>query len=201
MSKTAAGPILHLIRRLVEDQRLKELPDQELLRRFSSGRDEAAFSALLRRHGPMVLDICRNMLRNEEDAEDAFQATFLVLAQRATAIRKKSSVGSWLHGVAYRTALKAQAEFAKRHKNEAGHPARTPAPSCDDLRWREVQQALHGELNRLSECYRAPLVLCYLEGNTQDQAALLLGVSRGTVKKRLEFARRNRCQFIFIVRK
>jgi cytochrome c peroxidase len=189
MTRTAGSPILHVIRRAVEDQRLKELPDQELLRQFSTGRDEAAFSALLRRHGPMVLDICRNMLGNEDDAEDAFQATFLVLAQRAGAIRKTSAVGSWLHGVAYRTALKAQAEFARRHKHEARASAQPPAVPSDDLTWREVQRALHAELNRLSECYRAPLVLCYLEGRTHDEAALLLGVSRATVKKRLESAR------------
>jgi cytochrome c peroxidase len=189
MTRTAGSPILHVIRRAVEDQRLKELPDQELLRRFSTGRDEAAYSALLRRHGPMVLDICRNMLGNEADAEDAFQATFLVLAQRAGAIRKTSAVGSWLHGVAYRTALRAQAEFARRHKHEARASAQPPGVPSDDLTWREVQQALHAELNRLSECYRAPLVLCYLEGRTHDEAALLLGVSRATVKKRLEFAR------------
>src|SRR5262249_55554990 len=133
MTKSAASPILHLIRRAVEDQRLKELPDQELLRRFSSARDEAAFSTLLRRHGQMVLDICRSMLANAEDAEDAFQATFLVLAQRAGAIRKKSSVGSWLHGVAYRTALKARAEFAKRQKHEAHGSGATAAAPADDL--------------------------------------------------------------------
>jgi RNA polymerase sigma factor (sigma-70 family) len=189
MTKTTASPILHLIRRVVEDQHLKELPDQELLRRFSAGHDKAAFSALLRRHGSMVLDICRNMLGNEADAEDAFQATFLVLVQRAGAIRNKSSVGSWLHGVAYRIALKAQAEFARRQKHEARGPAQTAAAPSDDLTWREVQQTLHAELNRLSECYRAPLVLCYLEGKTQEEAALLLGVSRATVKKRLESAR------------
>ncbi len=189
MTKAAASPILHLIRRVVEDERVKVLPDQELLRRFSTERDEAAFAALLRRHGSMVLDICRNLLANEDDAEDAFQATFLVLAQRAWAIRKKSSVGSWLHGVAYRTALKAQAEFARRQKHEARAPGQPPAAPCHDLTWREVQQALHAELNRLSERYRAPLVLCYLEGKAQDEAALLLGVSRATVKKRLESGR------------
>jgi RNA polymerase sigma factor (sigma-70 family) len=189
MTKTAASPILHLIRRVAEDQRLKELPDQELLRRFRSGRDAAAFSALLRRHGPMVLDVCRNMLGNEEDAEDAFQATFLVLAQRAEAIRKKSSVGSWLHGVAYRIALKARAEFARRQKHEARGLGQTRAVPSDDPTWREAQQVLHAELDRLSECYRAPLVLCYLEGKTQDEAARLLSVSRATVKKRLESAR------------
>jgi cytochrome c peroxidase len=189
MTRTAGSPILHVIRRVVEDQRLKELPDQELLRRFSTGRDEAAFAALLRRHGSMVLDLCRNLLGNEADAEDAFQATFLVLAQRAGAIRKKASVGSWLHGVAYRTALKARAAFARRQKHEARASAQPPAVPSDDLTWREVQQVLHAELNRLSEGYRAPLVLCYLEGRTQDEAALLLGVSRAAVKKRLESAR------------
>jgi RNA polymerase sigma factor (sigma-70 family) len=189
MAKTTASPILHLIRRVAEDQCLKELPDQELLRRFSGGRDEAAFSALLRRHAAMVMDICRNMLGNEADAEDAFQATFLVLARRVGAIRKKSSVGSWLHGVAYRTALKARADFARRQQHEAGGSGPTAAGPSDDLTWREVQQALHAELNQLSECYRAPLVLCYLEGKTQGEAALVLGVSRATVKKRLESAR------------
>src|SRR5271167_921154 len=109
MMRTTTSPILQLLRRVVEDQRLKAIPDEELLRRFSTKRDDAAFSVLLRRHGSMVLDICRNMLRNEADAEDAFQATFLVLAQKAGAIRPKSSLGSWLHGVAYRIALKAQA--------------------------------------------------------------------------------------------
>src|SRR5262249_39754663 len=160
----AAGPLLDLIHRVAEDQRLKELPDQELLRRFSSGRDATAFSVLLRRHGPMVLNICRNMLGNEEDAEDAFQATFLVLAQRAGAIRKKSAGASWLHGVAYRTARKAQAEFARRQKHEARGRGQTAAVPPDDLTWREVQQVLHAELDRLSERDRAPLVLCYFEG-------------------------------------
>jgi RNA polymerase sigma factor (sigma-70 family) len=189
MTKPGASPILHLIHRVAEDERLKDLPDQELLGRFSSGRDPAAFSVLVRRHGPMVLDVCRNMLGNEEDAEDAFQATFLILAQRAGAIRKKSAVGSWLHGVAYRTALKARAEFARRQKHEARGQGQTTAVPSDDLSWREVRQVLHAELDRLSECCRAPLVLCYLEGKTQDEAALLLGVSRATVKKRLESGR------------
>jgi len=189
MTNTTAGPILHLIRRLATDQRLRELPDQELLGRFSSGRDETAFSALLRRHGSMVLDVCRNILGNEQDAEDAFQATFLVLAQKAGAIRKKSSVGSWLYGVAYRTAVKAQAQFAKRQKHEARAPSRTPVASGESLTWHEVQQVLYAELNGLTERYRAVLVHCYLEGKTQDQMALLLRVSKATVKKRLERGR------------
>ncbi|HEV3448677.1 MAG TPA: sigma-70 family RNA polymerase sigma factor, partial [Gemmataceae bacterium] len=126
---------------------------------------------------------------NEQDAEDAFQATFLVLAQKAGAIRKKSSVGSWLYGVAYRTAVKAQAQFAKRQKHEARAPSRTPEASGESLTWREVQQVLHAELSGLSERYRAVLVHCYLEGKTQDQVALFLRVSKATVKKRLERGR------------
>jgi RNA polymerase sigma factor (sigma-70 family) len=189
MTRTTGNPIVQLIRRLVEGQHLKELPDQELLRRFGSGQDEAAFHSLLRRHGPMVLEVCRNVLGNESDAEDAFQATFLIFAQKAGAIRKGSSVGSWLYGVAYRTALKAQAEFAKRHKHEACVTGRTPEEVSSDLSWREIRQVLHAELHRLSESYRAPLVLCYLEGKTQDETATLLGVSKATVKQRLERGR------------
>jgi RNA polymerase sigma factor (sigma-70 family) len=137
----------------------------------------------------MVLHLCRNILGNEADAEDAFQATFLVLAQRAGVIRQKSSVASWLHGVAYRIALKAQAQSVRRQRHWARTTGHTSAVLSDDLTWREVQQALHAELERLSERYRAPLVLCYLEGKTQHEAAVLLGVSRATVKKCLESAR------------
>src|SRR6266496_3254353 len=116
--KTAPSPILQLIRRTVEDQRANRLTDQELLHRFRSERDEAAFHTLLRRHGPMVLDVCRNVLGNEADAEDAFQATFLILTQKAGAIRKQASVGSWLYGVAYRTALKARAGSPIQQRHE-----------------------------------------------------------------------------------
>jgi RNA polymerase sigma factor (sigma-70 family) len=185
----ATSPTLHLIRRVVQDQRVKQLTDPELLGRFSASRDEAAFHGLLRRHGPMVLDVCRNVLGDDADAEDAFQATFLILAQKAAVIRKQSSVGSWLYGVAYRTALKARAERATRHKHE-GRAARPAADApADDRTWREIKQVVHEELNRVSECYRAPLVLCYLEGLTQDDAAKSLGVSKATVKKRLERGR------------
>src|SRR5262249_33881061 len=103
---SATSPILRLIRRTVEDEALKQRTDSQLLHSFESNGDEAAFQALVRRHGSMVLDVCRNVLGNEADAEDAFQATFLVLAQRAASIRNMMSVGSWLYGVAYRTALR-----------------------------------------------------------------------------------------------
>src|ERR1700730_16703548 len=98
MAATVSSPILQLIRRLVEDKQMRELPDEALLRRFSAQREETAFYTLLRRHGPMVLDVCRGVLGDGPDAEDAFQATFLILAQKAGSIRKMASVGSWLHG-------------------------------------------------------------------------------------------------------
>src|SRR4029434_8486304 len=105
-----------------EDPQVRELPDRDLLQRFHSQQDQAAFHTLLRRHGPMVLDVCRGVLGDGPDAEDAFQATFLVLAQKAGSIRKGASLGSWLHGVAHRTALKAWARSAARHKHEVRAP-------------------------------------------------------------------------------
>jgi RNA polymerase sigma factor (sigma-70 family) len=188
MSATATTPILHQIRRMVEDERTRQQPDRDLLADFVGRRDEAAYQALVRRHGPMVLDVCRGLLANEADAEDAFQATFLVLARKAASVRKAASLGSWLHGVAYRTALKARAGSAKRRKHETQTPAREPVVS-DDPGWREVQRVLHEELNALGERQRAPLVLCYLQGKTQDEAAALLGVAKSTLKLRLEKGR------------
>jgi RNA polymerase sigma factor (sigma-70 family) len=184
MAKAAFNSLLQQVRRLVEDQRLKEVSDAELLRQFQAVRDEASFHALVRRHGPMVFDVCRAVLRNEADADDAFQATFLALVREAGSIRKAGSLGSWLYGVACRTALKARAESEKRRKHESRAAAR-PAPPAEELTWGEAQGVLHEELNGLAERYRAPLVLCYLQGKAQDEAAALLGLSKGTLKRRL----------------
>lgn len=188
MAKATSSPILQLIRRVIEDRRVRELPDPDLLRWLGSAPDEAAFRTLICRHGPMVLEVCRGVLGNETDVEDAFQATFLILAQKAGSIRKAGSLASWLHGVAYRTALKARAQSAKRQVHEAQVPQRQ-ASELGDPTWREVRQVLHEELNGLSERYRAPLVLCYLEGQTQDEAAVQLGLAKSTLKERLERAR------------
>ncbi|MCI0637920.1 MAG: sigma-70 family RNA polymerase sigma factor [Gemmataceae bacterium] len=188
MVMAASNPILKLIRRTVGDQRFREQPDPELLLRFHTQQDKAAFHALLRRHGPMVLDVCCGVLGNEADAEDAFQATFLILARKAGSIRKTASLGSWLHGVAYRTALKARAQSAARQKHEARVPGRQGSEP-DDLSWREVRQVLHDELSGLPERYRAPLVLCYLEGGTQEATAMQLGVAKSTLRERLERGR------------
>src|SRR5262245_40732158 len=157
----ATSPILQLLRQVVEDRRTAGLSDELLLRRFSAERDEGCFHALMRRHGAMVLGVCRAVLRNEADAEDAFQAAFLILARKAASVRSAKSLSCWLHGVAYRTALAVRAEFARRRKHEARVPApETAAP--EDLTWGDVQRVLHEELHRLAEGYRAPLVLCYL---------------------------------------
>jgi DNA-directed RNA polymerase specialized sigma24 family protein len=159
MTKMATSPVVQLIRRLGEDHLVKQLTDQELLDRFRSARDEAAFHGLVRRHGSMVLDVCRNVLGNEADSEDAFQATFLILAQKAGAIRKNASVGSWLYGVAYRTARKAQEGSGRRRRREA-RASGSASGHYDDLSWGEVRQVLHEELTRVSDCYQAPLVAC-----------------------------------------
>jgi cytochrome c peroxidase len=188
MAKAAPSPMLQLIRRAALDPRVRHASDYDLLRRFDGQRDEAAFHALLLRHGPMVLEVCRGVLGNEADAEDAFQATFLILARKVASIRKAASVGSWLHGVAHRTALKARVRSAARVKSETRALVR-PVSEPDDLTWREVRQVLHQELAGLAEGYRVPLVLCYLEGRTQGEAASELGVARSTLKERLERGR------------
>jgi RNA polymerase sigma factor (sigma-70 family) len=189
MARAASSSLLQLIRRAHSDPRLKDAQDQDLLRRFLAERDAAAFEALLRRHGPNVLDVCRSVLGNEADAEDAFQATFLLLARNARSIRKAASLASWLHGVAYRTALRARADAARRHRHEARAPQRCTTTDPEDLTWREVRQVVHEELAQLPERYRAALVVCYLQGKTQEEAAVQLGLARGTLKGRLERGR------------
>jgi RNA polymerase sigma factor (sigma-70 family) len=165
------------------------LTDGQLLARFIDGREEAAFAALVRRHGPMVLGVCRRLLGNAQDAEDAFQASFLVLARKAPSILRREAVASFLYGVAYRTALRARVRAVKRRALERQvedmpHPE-VPPPEVQD--WRPL---LDRELSRLPEKYRAPLVLCDLEGKTRREAARQLGLVEGTLASRLATARR-----------
>jgi RNA polymerase sigma factor (sigma-70 family) len=189
MAKSTDNPILHLIRSLADDHPLRNVPDHELLQRFTSAHDHAAFTGLMRRHGSMVLDVCRTVARNDADAEDAFQATFLILSQKAKSIRNQASIGSWLYGVAYRTALNARNTSARRQELETRVRQSKSSESTDDLPWHVVQELIYTELNKLAERYRAPLVLCYLQGRSQDEAARHLGVSKATVKNRLERGR------------
>jgi RNA polymerase sigma factor (sigma-70 family) len=156
--------------------------DGQLLRRFLSRRDEAAFVALVRRHGPMVLGVCRRVLGNAADAEDAFQATFLVLVRRAASLTARAALGDWLHGVARRTALSARRACARRRAKEQ-------AMARPDVQGEAVPDdwlpLLDEELSRLPENYRLPLVLCDLEGMTRKEAAHRLGWPPGTVAGRL----------------
>jgi RNA polymerase sigma factor (sigma-70 family) len=174
---------------------LAGVPDAQLLERFVAGRDEAgeaAFRALVERHGPMVLRVCQNVLGDRHDSEDAFQVTFLVLARNAGSIRKQRSLGSWLHGVAHRVALRAQTAARRRriHERKVLTRLETATPGAEpgeDLR--DQAAALHQEIAHLPEKYRAPIVLCYLEGHTHEGAAEQLGWPVGTVRGRLARAR------------
>src|SRR5262249_17481263 len=139
--------------------------------------------------GPLVLGVCRRVLHNWHDAEDAFQATFLTLARKAASISKQDSVGGWLHQVAYNLALKAKAHAATRQARQRQAQNRPPDDPLTELTGRELLAVLDEELQQLPERYRAPLVLCYLEGRTRDEAARQLGWSLGTLKRRLEQAR------------
>jgi RNA polymerase sigma factor (sigma-70 family) len=189
MSTAQVGVILRHLRRLTSTHGDEQQPDRQLLERFARHRDDDAFAALLRRHGPMVLGVCRSVLHDLHDAEDAFQAAFLVLAQKAGSIHQHESLGSWLYRVAYHVAVKAQAGAARRRARER---TTEPPPGADpllDLSLRELRGVLYEELGRLPEYYRAPLVLCYLEEKTLEEAARLLGWSRGAVKGRLERGR------------
>jgi RNA polymerase sigma factor (sigma-70 family) len=166
--------------------------DAGLLTRFLAARDPAAFEALVARHGPMVLRVCQHMLGNRHDAEDAFQATFLVLARKAANVRPPGAVAGWLHGVAYRVALKGRkAALRRRHEGltpDLAPPDPRPDPLME-LTAREALRALEEEVQRLPEAYRLPVVLCCLHGATQEEAARQLGWTPGSVKGRLERGR------------
>jgi RNA polymerase sigma factor (sigma-70 family) len=181
--------VLRHVRSMVSAAHCPELSDQELLARFLAGRDDAAFTALVERHGPMVLAVCRRALRHPQDAEDACQATFLVLARSASSIRKHTALGSWLHGVAYRLSRKLKDGNVRRRGQEASVPASTSAGPESEASWREVQAVLDDELSRLPEKLRAPLVACYLEGQTRQEAAQRLGLPMSTLRGRLSQGR------------
>src|SRR5262249_21892340 len=171
-----------------------DLSDGELLDRYVRCRDDvggAAFAALVVRHGLMVFRVCRQVLDDPHDAEDAFQVTFLVLARQAGAIRKRPSVSSWLFGVARRAAARIRMEEARRRRYEARSAERSSAryaarPEPPDP---DPDPELHAEIERLPENYRLPIVLCYLEGLTHEQAASRLRWPLGTLKTRLSRAR------------
>jgi RNA polymerase sigma factor (sigma-70 family) len=165
-----------------------DVTDAQLLESFLRHED-GAFEALLRRHGAMVLGVCRRVLGNRHDAEDAFQATFLVLVRKAASVRQRSLLGNWLYGVAYRTALAARIAALRRRAKEATMRNMSRTQAAADDGWRDLQPLLDQELNRLPDKYRVPIVLCDLEGKTRKEAARQLGWPEGTVSGRLARAR------------
>jgi RNA polymerase sigma factor (sigma-70 family) len=181
--------VLRQLHRLTDPRTARDLSDSELLERFRAGREEAAFAVLVQRHGPMVLGVCRRLLDDAGLAEDAFQATFLVLVRRAGSIRKQASVASWLYGVARRVAARARAQAARRRIREREIGDMPAAEPRDDRSWSELRAVLDEELGRLPEKCRTAVVLCYLEGKTQEQAARELGWPRTSLASRLGRAR------------
>jgi RNA polymerase sigma-70 factor (ECF subfamily) len=164
--------------------------DGQLLASFIEEKDEAAFEALVRRHGPMVFGVCRRLLHNHHDAEDAFQATFLVLARKASSVRPRERVANWLHGVALRTAMKAKVMTAKRWGREKQVTEMPEPEAVRQDQWRDLQPLLDQELNGLPESYRLPILLCDLEGKTIKDAARQLGWPQGSVAGRLARGRK-----------
>ena len=198
MAARQSGIVLGQIHTLFNEGRIGHLTDAQLLERFAVQRAqateateaaEAAFEAVVLRHGPMVLAVCRRVLRDQHEAEDAFQATFLILARRAGSIREGMVLGGWLRKVAFRVAARARALSARRLPLEADRPA----PAADELTTiaerEDLRTAIVDELELLPEKYRLPVQLCYIEGQTHDETALRLACPVGTVRTRLAWAR------------
>jgi RNA polymerase sigma factor (sigma-70 family) len=189
MAANAGNKAIQQLRRVVLMQDGADPTDGQLLGWFIEQRDEAAFAALVRRHGPMVMGVCRRVLHNEHDAEDAFQATFLVLVRKAASIVPREMVPNWLYGVAHQTALRAKVSNAKRRERDkqlTSVPQTNPvSPNLGD----DLRLLLDRELSRLPDRYRAPIVLCDLEGKTRKEAARHLGWPEGSVSSRLARAR------------
>jgi RNA polymerase sigma factor (sigma-70 family) len=183
--------ILHHLRGLTVPEATKKLTDAQLLERFTAAQDETAFTVLVQRHARLVWAVCRNTLQHQQDAEDALQASFLVLATRARSIKKAASLANWLHGVAFRTAMlvKRRAAVQRSHEEKA-RSTMTQSKSESETAWRELLGVLDSEIRRLPGKYAAPFVLCCLEGRSGPEAARQLGWKEGTVTNRLTQARK-----------
>jgi RNA polymerase sigma factor (sigma-70 family) len=178
----ASGPfkqVLQQLRTLVAGRSADAADDTALVQRFATAGDDAAFETIVRRHGAMVRNVCQGVLRNATDADDAFQATFLVLARKAGSFRRSGSLASWLHGIAYRTARKAQTLSARRRSHERCAMPETVA--TDPAARQELRPLVHEALQQLPERFRGPLVLCYLENKTVAEAAQVLGRPFGSM--------------------
>jgi RNA polymerase sigma factor (sigma-70 family) len=188
MHKNGMTTLINRLRHVLSVHSAGEQTDAHHMRCFVASRDEKAFEALVLRHGPMVLGVCRRVLGNAHDAEDSFQATFLILARKAASVRPPEAIARWLHGVAYHTALKARDAIIRRRSRE--RQAYCPSPITGPPEgWSEMRSILDQELSRLPDDYRAAVVMCDLEGLTRRNAALQLGWPEGTVAGRLARAR------------
>jgi RNA polymerase sigma factor (sigma-70 family) len=179
---------LRRLARQMEAASLADQSDSQLVERALAASDGAAFEAIVHRYGSLVYRVCWRVLQHRQDTEDSFQATFLVLAQKLQTVRKHASLASWLHGVAQRVAVKARRQSASRRRRESRAPAPEPVPP-EDITWRDLRSALDAELGQLPENWRLPLILCYLEGRTQDEAAVQLGWSKSKVRRHLDRGR------------
>jgi RNA polymerase sigma factor (sigma-70 family) len=190
MATSTLNPLIDRLRRAVLLRDGAALTDGQLLECFVNRKDEAALGALVRRHGPMVLGVCRRVLRNHHDAEDSFQATFLVLVRKARSIVPREMVANWLYGVAYRTALKARSMLARQRMRERQVQV-MPEPGTDesDNYWHDLQPLLDQELSRLPDKFRVPILLCDLEGKAGKDVARQLGCPEGTIASRLSRGR------------
>ncbi len=185
MADTSLGPVVRHIRRLLGPPGTCGPTDACLLERFAFQGDEDAFAELVRRHGPLVWRVCRRVLRHTQQAEEAYQATFLVLARRAARVRKPASLASFLYGVAYRVARQARQDALRRHQVPERGPAVAPVPDPSrEAAWRELEQILVEEVHALPEKYRAPVLLCYWEGRTNEEAAAPRGWGAGLLTAR-----------------
>lgn len=178
--------VVRHLRGVLVNHAVAEVLDAELLSRYVLHKDATAFEALLRRHGPMVLGVCRRVLRDEHDTEDAFQATFLILIRKANKIRNPAKLGNWLYGVAFHTAVRARAARVLRRAKEAQV---LPCEPRAEPPWSHVLPLLDQELERLPQKYRLAVVLCDLQGRTRKEVARELGCPEGTVASRLARAR------------
>ena len=179
------GIVLQQIQRLYSGGSAAGLSDASLLDRFASERDEDAFAALVARHGPMVLCVCRGLVREQADAEDAFQATFLILARRVRSLRVRGSLGGWLHRVAHRVAVRANVDAARRRSRERLGVQMDAIEARDATTRDPWVSELHEAIARLPEAFRRAVVLCDLEGMTQVEAARALGCGEATLRRRL----------------
>jgi RNA polymerase sigma factor (sigma-70 family) len=190
MATRQMNTVIQQIRRAAFARDRSDMTDGQLLEAFIARKDDETFAALLRRHGPMVMGVCYRVLRNHHDAEDSFQATFLVLARKASSVTPTEQVVNWLHGVAYRTALKARAMRTKTQMRER-QVGQMPEPQgVQKDNWTDLQPLLDEELNRLPEIYRLPLLLCDVEGKSIKEATQQLGLPQGTLAGRLVRARK-----------